>query len=197
MKANEYVSCSLLAIWLAALAAGITQQSSAQPIDLQAKQDGNESKGPAVHSVTGSSLLRFADAYGSVKIAPLVIHAFLYEDGTAGGAYSWLTFRGKGFTSKTKWGGGGEVISVTMYPDSPHGNAAVICGHEGEDSSLPNQYLVWFVVDNGQGGGATGPDMASEFVVSDSPDIAELTPEEIYAAFPYFYVNEAGNIDIK
>jgi hypothetical protein len=158
---------------------------------------GSLSKSAPMHSVTGSSLVRFTDAYGSVKIGTLTINAFLYQDGTADGTYNWVTFRGTGFTSDTKWGGQGKVKFLTMYPGSPYGNAAVICGLEGDKSSLPNQYLVWFLVDNGQGGSASGPDLCSEFVVSSSSDNASLTPEQIYALYPYFYTNEAGNIDIK
>ncbi len=155
------------------------------------------SKSAPVHSVTGSSLLRFSDENGSVKMGTLTINAFLYQDGTAGGTYNWVSFRGQGFTSDTKWGGHGEVKFLTMYPESPYGNAAVICGLEGDKSTFPNQYLVWFLVDNGQGGSATGPDLGSDLVISSSSDNASLTPEQIYALFPYFLTSEAGNVDIK
>ena len=170
--------------------------SSVVSTNEQTSAPGGLSKSAPVHSVTGSSLLRFTDNYGSVKMGTLTINAFLYQDGTAGGTYNWVTLRGEGYGAE-KWSGNGKVKFLTMYPESPYGNAVVICGLEGDKSSFPNQYLVWFLVDNGQGGSATGPDLCSEFVISSSSDNASLTPGQIYALFPYFYTSEAGNIDIK
>jgi hypothetical protein len=152
--------------------------------------------GSVIHSVSGSSLLHFNDGNGTERIGTLTMAANLYEGGMAGGTYNWVTFTGKNYRADTKWGGHGVVKSVTMYPASSYGNAAVICGLERDDSSLPGKYLVWFVVDNGEGGNATAPDLCSEFVQSDSPDIATMTPEQIYALFPYFYVSEVGNLTI-
>jgi hypothetical protein len=201
-KAMKLLSCALLLMAsMAFVLLGCSDNSTSPsgPIGQSAPSPSAmvlAKEGPVVRSVTGSSLLHFTDEYGTSKIGTLTIAAKAYEGGAAGGTYNWVTFRGQNYNAETKWGGHGEVISVTMYPNSPYGNAAVICGHEREKSSLAGQYLAWFVVDNGEGGNAAAPDLCSEFVVSASPGAATMTPEQIYASYPYFYVSEAGNIAI-
>jgi len=140
--------------------------------------------GPVVHSVTGSSLLRFFDKMGTLTIA-----AHQYEDATVDGTYNWVTTGA--FHPGAPWGGHGEVKYLTFY-NSTFGNAVVICGLEREKSSLANKYLVWFLVDN-----PSGPDACSEFVQSGSSDIHNMTPDQIYALFPYLYVSEEGNLTIR
>ena len=140
-----------------------------------------------IHSVTGN-----ANYWIEGKMGVLTINARQYEDETVDGIWNVVSTAftpkdGKMFM---------EIVALKFYPDFEDGNAVVFWGRGLRPDWAKDYYFASFVVDNGQGGNAP-PDMCGGIMGPFETIDLSLTPEDIIAAWPAYYVPiEVGNVVI-
>jgi hypothetical protein len=124
-------------------------EKSSSPIESSAIN--LDKKGPVVHRVNGSVLLRFED-----KITGGRFTAKEYADGSYDGEYEINGANALGDPT-FKWNG--DVLSLKVYENAgPYGGVMGVIGGVEKTGPYAGWYDVIFVVDNGEPGQSTYPD---------------------------------------
>jgi hypothetical protein len=163
-------------------------------------------RGPVVASVTGNGAVKY-DFWldGKQVFGSYAVSARMYADGSCDGEYQ-IIDHVVSWKSTNSWHG--KVLSLKI-----DGNKALVGGQEvsfagnGDEVNL-NWYDAFVLVDNGQGSGATSPDMRSMVYVEPPEnylhmknDVWTMTPdnfitfEEATYGFSLFTVTQ-GNIQV-